>query len=219
MTEEENYCFDTAGYLIVRGVLTRAEIEACNKVLDEVRSTDRLLACSSLTEIFRNLLVHPTLVMYLNQICGPGFRLDDGPTLIRLDDDHLDHPLRGSNEPREPSRAYYYQNQRRICQAVRAIWALDDIESRDGGFVLVPCSHKSNVEPPQDLMGKDDMDVVFQPALEGGDLLLCAESTLQGIRSWKTSSRKRLLSYHYAARAAVRSTGSGRMTEAESNLP
>ena len=35
MGNEENYCFDVAGYLHVRGVLTRDEIDALCQALDE----------------------------------------------------------------------------------------------------------------------------------------------------------------------------------------
>ena len=36
MTNEENYRFDVAGYLVVPGVLTAAELEACNQALDQL---------------------------------------------------------------------------------------------------------------------------------------------------------------------------------------
>ena len=36
MSNEENYCFDVAGYLHVPGVLNRGEVEALNRVLDEI---------------------------------------------------------------------------------------------------------------------------------------------------------------------------------------
>ena len=34
MSHEENYCFDISGYLILRGVLTPKEVEACNRALE-----------------------------------------------------------------------------------------------------------------------------------------------------------------------------------------
>ena len=36
MTNEENYHFDVAGYLIVPGVLTATELRGCNQALDEL---------------------------------------------------------------------------------------------------------------------------------------------------------------------------------------
>jgi hypothetical protein len=43
MSHEENYCFDVAGYLIVRGVLTPKEVETCNRALDQGGQIDGML--------------------------------------------------------------------------------------------------------------------------------------------------------------------------------
>ena len=211
MSNEENYCFDSAGYLIVRGALSRNEISGLNQAIDQSGREEGMLGWSgSLREPFRDLLIHPHLVWYLNQIIGYGFRLDQEPELlgVRLEDVGL--PLVGGNEPRVPGRAYYFQNGRRYCQAVRVIWALGDVNEGDGGFVMVPCSHKSNVETPQDVLtGRDDMGLTFQPELKAGDLLLVAGAVLQGLQAWKGSERQRLLSYEYVGRGVVQSVGTG----------
>ena len=211
MSNGENYCFDSAGYLIVRGALSRNEVSGLNQAIDQSGRVEGMLGWSgSLREPFRDLLIHPHLVWYLNQIIGYGFRLDQEPELlgVRLEDVGL--PLVGGNEPRVPGRAYYFQNGRRYCQAVRVIWALEDVNEGDGGFVMVPCSHKSNVETPQDVLtGRDDMGLTFQPELKAGDLLLVAGAVLQGLQSWKGSERQRLLSYEYVGRGVVQSVGTG----------
>ena len=71
MTNEENYRFDVAGYMIVPGVLTAAELKACNQALDQLASDGGPLrwtspACNPL----RALREHPVLMRYLEQICG-----------------------------------------------------------------------------------------------------------------------------------------------------
>ena len=40
MSNEENYRFDVAGYLIIPGVLTAAELKACNRALDQRDSSN-----------------------------------------------------------------------------------------------------------------------------------------------------------------------------------
>ncbi|MSS71790.1 MAG: hypothetical protein EXS64_09910 [Candidatus Latescibacteria bacterium] len=218
MSNEENYCFDVAGYLIVRGALTPKEVETLNQTLDKAGRTEGMLGWSaSLREPFRELLIHPILVWHLNQIIGFGFRLDQQPVLLGSPSDSLGSPLVGGNEPRDPARAYYHQNGRRICQGVRAIWALADVNRGDGGFVMVPCTHKSNVETPQDVLsGRDDMGLTVQPVLKAGDLLLVAATTLQGVRPWKGKGPQRLLSYEYGGRAAIQSVGTGPDTQKDS---
>ena len=99
---------------------------------------------------------------------------------------------------------------------MKAVWAFDDIAEGEGGLVVVQASHKSNVETPHDLAtGVDDMGVVVQPELKAGDLFLIAEPTLQGVHPWRDAP-KRLLSYWYAARAAIQSNPVGPYSETES---
>ena len=217
MTNEENYAFDVAGYLHIPNVLTKEEVSSLNSALDAISGNGNLLGGSDTNrELFRDLLVHPTLVGYLNQIIGHGFRLDQAPSLLGYSDSETSTALEGGDEPRNPSLAYRIQKDRRSCQSVKAIWVLDDIEDGDGGLVVVQASHKSNVPTPDDLIkGINDMDIVIQPNLKAGDLFLLATPTLQGIRPWKDKP-KRLLSYRYAARAAIQSNPEGPFSETES---
>ena len=215
MSNEENYCFDIAGYLHVPGVLNRGEVEALNKVLDEVGKNEGMLGWpEGSREPFRDLLIQPHLVWYLNQIIGHGFRLDREPEILSDATCDTSAPLSGGNEPRNPARAYYHQNGRRFCEAVRVIWALSDVNEGDGGFVLVPRTHKGNVETPEDVAtGEDDMGLTFQPVLKAGDLLLVAGTALQGMRPWQGEGSQRLLSYEYVGRGVIQSAGTGPKTE------
>ena len=217
MNNEENYAFDVAGYLHVPSVLNQEEVAALNAALDTVEESETLLGGESPNrELFRDLLVHPKLVWYLNQIIGHGFRLDQAPRLLGQREGKIGLTLEGGDEPRNPSLAYRLQNGRRSCQGVKAVWVLDDVAAGDGGLVVVQASHKSNVETPHDLAtGVDDMGVVVQPELKAGDLFLIAEPTLQGVRPWKAAP-KRLLTYWYAARAAIQSNPVGPHSETES---
>ena len=215
MSNEENYCFDIAGYLHVPGVLNRGEVEALNKALDAAGKYEGMLGWpGDLREPFRDILIQPHLVWYLNQIIGHGFRLDREPEWLSDATCDTSAPLIGGNEPRNPARAYYHQNGRRFCEAVRVIWALSDVNEGDGGFVMVPRTHKGNVETPEDVAtGKDDMGLTFQPVLKAGDLFLVAGSALQGMRPWKGKGPQRMLSYEYVGRGVIQSAGTGPATE------
>ena len=215
MSNEENYAFDVAGYLHIPGVLNQEEVAALNEALDAVGNSEMLLGGLH-RELFRDLLVHPKVVWYLNQIVGHGFRLDQAPRLLGNREGEISMTLTGGDEPRNPSQAYFQQNGQRSSQGVKAIWVLDDVEAGDGGLVVVQASHKSNVETPRDLAtGVDDMGLVLQPKLKAGDLFLVAASTLQGVRPWKNEP-KRLLTYWYATRATIQSNPDGPYSETES---
>lgn len=83
MSNEENYRFDVAGYLIIPGVLTAAELTACNRALDQRDSSNGPLRWTGPAD---NPLValreHPVLMGYLRQFCGEGFRLDESLRLL-----------------------------------------------------------------------------------------------------------------------------------------
>ena len=207
MTDEENYCFDVGGYLIVHQVLTKGEIKACNAALDKIETADGMLNLPDpLTDPWVQLRDRPVLLTYLEQLTIGGFQPGSSPRLVGKAEADKEGWLTGGNEPRDPSRAYYHQNQVRFSGSVIAIWALTDVEAGDGGFVFVQGSHRSYVEtPPNLLSGADNTGLVSQPALKAGDLLLCVETLLHGVRPWKNGSR-RLMAFHYLCEQAS-STG------------
>jgi ectoine hydroxylase-related dioxygenase (phytanoyl-CoA dioxygenase family) len=187
LTPEEDYGFDVGGFIVVPQVLKASEIEACNEALD----TDGLQDPDRLPSALVRLVAHPVLARYLDQLTYDGYYLDGPPRLV--DAESSNGRLIGGNEPREATRAYYHQNDVRFAQGVIAIWALTDVDEEDGGFVLVPASHKSGVESPESLIdGSDDLDLTRQIPLRAGDLLLCVEGILHGARPWATESRRQL---------------------------
>ena len=96
------------------------------------------------------------LVFYLNQIVGHGFCPDREPETWCEQICSTNAPLVGGNEPRQPATAYYYQNGRRFSEGVRVLWALEDVNAGDGGFVLVPGSHKAYYRMPPGVRSCDD---------------------------------------------------------------
>ena len=216
MTLEENYHFDVAGFLHVPGVLNSGEVARLNDAIDASGETAGFVGLpEGQRESFRDLLVHPRLVWYLNQIVGPGFKLDRLPELMGSDPSTVDRPLTGGNEPLDPGTGYFFKNGRRHAEGVRVIWALSDIGEGDGGFEFVPITHRSPVEVPQDILtGDDDMGLTRQLRARAGDLLIIGLSVAQGMRSWKTDTTPRLLSYEYTGRGVIRTAGTGEAVEA-----
>ena len=207
MSNEENYCFDVAGYLHLPGVLDKDQVVRLNAVIDGIGEAAGMLAWpGEAKEPFRDLLIQPLMVSYLNQLVGPGFILDREPEVWCEDTCDTGAPLVGGNEPRNPSIAYYFQNGRRFSEGVRVLWALEDVDAGDGGYSFVPCSHKGNVVTPEKVVtGADDLGLTLQLALKAGDLLIVALSALQGMRPWQSAQRQRLLNYEYVGRGVVRS--------------
>ena len=236
MSEDEKYFFDLTGYLIVRNALTPEEITACNDAIDHyrerirARSIDdgglarRSIALSGTSgrlelrgmlgwsppyrEPFRQLLVHPVVVSRLNEICGKGFRLDHGPLLIGANAGAEGHQLHGSGEPFSQSTWYHQQNGRISCRGVTVAWQLYDVNEGDGGFAIVPGSHKSRFPTPKGVRTVEgDMGLVVQPAMTAGDVLFFAETATHGTLPWKGTGQRRSILYKYASRAVARAVG------------
>ena len=233
MSDEEKYYFDLQGYLVVRGALSAGQVRACNDAVDHyadsirTRATDggglargsaALAGGAGRRELtgmlgwppphrqpFRDLLVHPVVVSRLNEICGRGFRLDHGPLLIGAASGTEGHLLHGAGEPFSPANWYHHQNSVISCRGVTVAWQLTDVGEGDGGFAVVPGSHKSREPTPREVRTvEDDMGLVVQPAMAAGDVLFFAETATHGTLPWKGRGERRSVLYKYAERGAAR---------------
>ncbi len=233
ISEEEKYTFDLQGFLVVPGVLTVNEVAAANAALDHYRDQVKPRADSTsggavgfvgksrrleLTGMlgwpephrapFRRMLVHPVVVSCLNAFCGPGFRLDHGPWLLGATKGTEGHRLHGSGTPFNPPVWYHVQNGRIHCRGVTVAWQLADCAEGEGGFCVIPGSHKSREPMPPELIDmEEDMGVVVQPAMRAGDLLFFAETAAHGALPWRADHERRSVLYKYASRGAARYVG------------
>jgi ectoine hydroxylase-related dioxygenase (phytanoyl-CoA dioxygenase family) len=111
MSEKDKYLFDLNGYIVIRGVLTAAEIEHANSVIDrkqdkaqeriaaELRNTRKdsplsgdgmngrkdlggLLEWGEDSDVFKKMLAHPTVIPYFHELIGKGYRMDHLPFLV-----------------------------------------------------------------------------------------------------------------------------------------
>ena len=74
MTNEEKFLVDLEGYLVIKDVLTPAEVDELNKIIDQGDRSgpSDALGCTPFTK----LIDHPKLLPYLIELLGPTFRLD-----------------------------------------------------------------------------------------------------------------------------------------------
>ena len=99
---------------------------------------------------------------------------------------------------------------------MRAIWTLADVGSGDGGLVVVPCTHKANVQTPAAVQsGSDDMGLSKHLELGAGDLVIAADTVLRSFRPWRGAGPMRLLEYSFAARGVISRAGTGSETESD----
>ena len=161
--EDWQFLFDLCGYIVVRGVLTRRQLDAANRAVDS-HSDELWQAGPRVTEHateelqgparrdlrnmlgwepqyrrpFVDMLAHPRLVPYLNVICGKGFRMDHAPTLITQEKGAPRGNLHGSSGPGfDPNQYYIWKNNRMHNGLVVVAWQLVDVNDGDGGLAVV----------------------------------------------------------------------------------
>jgi ectoine hydroxylase-related dioxygenase (phytanoyl-CoA dioxygenase family) len=242
MDAKERYFWDLTGYLILRDVLSEAEINEANESIDQcadqmhqrpdnegARDSTALRGVGQKTlfdllelkkpycEIFRRLLVHPQVVMRLNEMCGKGFRHDHGPWVSFSEAGTEGLVLHGAGEPHKPFVAYRHQNGQFYCGGVTVAWQLADCKAGDGGFACVPGSHKAGFPMPSGVQTCDaPMDVVEQPVLRAGDVLFFMDGAqTHGTLPWKGQMPRRSVLYKYAGRTSARTGAAGQLSPPE----
>lgn len=231
MDAKERYFWDLTGYLIVRNVLTPEEIAAANAAIDACmdrmtqgednnRSRDSVSLQGKGQKIldntielekpfcdpFRKMLVHPQVVVRLNEMCGKGFRYDHGSWVAFSEQGTEGFTLHGSGEPHQPNVAYHHQYGRMYCNGVTATWQLADGAAGAGGFACVAGSHKSGFPMPVGVRTCDaDLGVVIQPETKAGDVIFFMDGAqTHGTLPWTSEVPRRSVLFKYASRTAVR---------------
>lgn len=167
-------------YIVVEGVLSAEEIAALNASLDANwdrrslgKNSPKRTASDQMHGMlqwpapqstpFRNLLVHPNVTPYLNTILGPGWKMDHSPSMLHADPG-ADLPpeemgggmaVHGATAREMHGGSYYrYANDEMRSGMVVCSFQLEDMPAGDGGFGVVPGSHKvSRHWPSSDPVG------------------------------------------------------------------
>lgn len=206
-TEEEKFRFDLQGFIVLRGVLTRAECTLLSKLSDTAWPRQpgdgafrRTEAISRWGGAFLNLIDHPCVLPYLVELIGPRLRADhDYCIFMRSGADGQN--IHGGPMRYESDHWYHYHDGVMRNGLMVATWVLNDAEPGDGGFVCIPGSHKTNFidAVPRDVLTQEYRpDYVIQPELRAGDVLLFTEALIHGTATWRGSQERRALLYKYS---------------------
>lgn len=133
-------------------------------------------------EPFRDMLCHPAVVPALIELLGVGYRLDHSPLLISMTKGAEGHTLHGGaiTEAGEPAwpLAYEYRNGHMRNQLLTVCMQLKDAGPGDGGFCVVPGSHKSNFPVPPAMAGTNFSPLLSSSSLFTALLLLRTKTNL-----------------------------------------
>ena len=220
MNDTQKYLFDLQGFLVVEGVLSKAEVAAANDAID--RHTDGIvervggvsLSSDSKTmqgetgrgdlggplswekpwcDPFRAMLAHPQITPYLNQLLGKGWRLDHNAGLISMRKGAEGHLLHGASGPAFDRHQYYIFKDGQMHNGLTVVaWQLADVNPGDGGLALIPGSHKGNYACPQPVRKWEaHQDVVKQVTCKAGDVVIFTEAVTHGTIPWSADHDRR----------------------------
>jgi hypothetical protein len=202
---EEMFVFDLQGYLLLKNVLTAAEVAELNAVADrefpcppESRGERTAPSILQWGAPYVALLDHPKVLPYLRGILGARFRLDhDYGIFMRQGDSR--GPLHGGEGKMDD---WWY-----ACRdgAIRnglstLIYCLTPAQAGEGGFACIPGSHKSHFLSalPADVRDfRREAPYVVQPVVEAGDVVLFTEALIHGTMPWSGSAERRIALFKY----------------------
>jgi ectoine hydroxylase-related dioxygenase (phytanoyl-CoA dioxygenase family) len=210
--------------LVVRGVLTAAEVKSLNAALDA--NADRrteledathgspVLAGSPRCQYwntiewpepwcrpFRNLIAHPRLVPYLDALLGRGWHLDHNPEVFEFAPGAQGHSLHFGHWWIHPGIFYEARGPQIRNGLIAVEFLLSDQPPGAGGFAFIPGSHKTNFVRPDPISGyQQDTDVVTNPVGRAGDAFVFTEAVTHGAIPWRAGHVRRLVIHRYAAK-------------------
>jgi ectoine hydroxylase-related dioxygenase (phytanoyl-CoA dioxygenase family) len=160
---------------------------------------------SGQSKVFKSILAHPKLRPYFHGLLGKGYRMDHMPFVITQGKGAEGFHLHGgtidcSSGAYNPGLSYTYAQDGSMVNALLGCNVmLRDHNAGDGGFCVVPGSHKSNMKMPDKMIhGLEYEEFIRQPVTKAGDVVLFSEGTVHGAMAWTADHERRACLYRFA---------------------
>jgi len=211
LTDRELFEFDLTGYTIIRNFLSSERVGELNASIDKWLG-DRMpmkFPFLQLGASFLDLLSDKRVMEICRFLLGKGFRLDTSFG-IQFPPAPEGKTVGSENLHAGPFASqgvfrYHSFDNRPQCGLIVFAYFLEPVAENDGGLILVPGSHKTNLPiSSRDvyrvlLEGKLDAWWLHNPAMQAGDLLIFNEAVMHGTLGWKRNDhRRRNLHYGYS---------------------
>lgn len=207
MTSEEKFLFDLEGYLVIKQVLSAAEVAALNTIaerrgpaLSDGQRYGRVFRASAWGPPFQALIDHPRIVPYLVALVGRRFRLDHDYCIF-MAKGGTGQELHGGESDENPDHWYQYRDGVMRNGLTVVSFCLSPANDGDGGFSCIPGSHKSHFASSlaADVRSfRRRPHYVVQPPLEAGDAVIFTEALIHGTAPWTADHERRALLYKYS---------------------
>lgn len=196
MTIDEKYEFDLNGYIIYRNFLPQEDVKLINSIIEDAKGAkdNGKFSFFQLDPCFMELLAHPRAIGILSVMLGDWLRFDHAFGIEMNKAASVLENLHAGQLKNQGAFWYQWFNGQMQNGLIKVIYALNDVNPGDGGFICIPGSHKSNLS----YHPKHDSHLVINPALKAGDMLIFTEALVHGSAQWQAERTRRVLIYSYA---------------------
>ena len=227
-TPMEDYLFDLQGYLVIKGALSPEQVRRANESTDALMQSEpdedgwignvqrhgftasdgvNLQNIVEAGDIFEELIDNPNWIdhahNYVHSQKENGLFIDECFVNVRGAGQGL--YVHSGGWKRRIRTQFRFHDGEFHCGQINTLTALTDIGPGDGATLVVPGSHKSNLQHPQ-VQGPaiDDVDKpagkiegAIEVHLEAGDTLLFVDALCHGAVARTNSGERRILIYRY----------------------
>jgi hypothetical protein len=222
----QDYLFDLRGYLILKNALSPDLVARLNQRLDTYLDMQYLewrgnvqrfdnngVAGIELQNIveggepFEELIDHPAWIDRVHRYCGEygsyvdGLYIDECFASIRRTGGYF--PVHSGGQDGVVRNQYRFFNGKFHCGQVNILMALTDIGPGDGGTMIIPGSHKSNLTHPgmqgtwEELRHMDALEGAVEVHLNKGDALLFVDALAHGSATRTNPGERRVVIFRY----------------------
>ena len=150
-------------------------------------------------EPFLKMLAHPAIIQRLNWMIGAGYKVSQNTALCHVKGSSGQMLHAGNANPTSIGKLYEMVNGRAHTKSVINIaWQLTDVGPDDGGFVIVPGSHKSCYPMPQSVRVCNERAPIRHVQMRRGSVLFfLGGAVCHGAYRWEAESPRRTALFTY----------------------
>lgn len=159
------------------------------------------------------MIAHPAIVSRLNRFLGPGWAENPAHASVNRQG-ATGTCIHGGPHYGRIHGYHVRQGQPRTGSQVNFSWCLRDVGTREGGFCLIPASHKMRFPIPVPVTQSIELPAVKPIFVRAGDVIFYhGGATCHGVTTWRGEEERRVVLktalpanfplYHYGLEARL----------------
>ena len=213
--KEFDYEFDLNGYVVLKNIINKKKINKINNILKSLeekkptelppniffgkkknRSEAYMSNILETDKEFEKLAIIPKVLKIMKHLTSNFFRLNHTVAMTKFKKNTYTH-LHMGNMPNHPKIFYFVKNAKIFSNVTKVLFPIFNNTEKDGGFAVIPGSHKSNFKRPYNNNPKNNKLLEYVNT-KPGDAVIFTEALAHGSMINKTGNIRRILTYCYS---------------------